>query len=172
VRRAERQQVTPQQEPAEYQEFESCARCPYKRLVEKAMGGNQTQPTTAQPVYQAPQVQVTTQPPVAVQPVMQQTTQQPVQQNPNEKVGLLTRFRRYVAKNQADMKAAGETTLSEDMSKVGGSWLGGITSGAAKMGQEEIDALSRKKSKKASLEEDEELLDFLQGRKKPAQKRK
>lgn len=178
VRRAQRQQV----EPQEYEPTEACARCPYKRLVEKAMGGNQpAQPLIVVPQNYQPQPQAIYQSPQPVQqqpvqqPIMQQQTQpvqqQPVQQ-PNEKVGLLTRFRRYVAKNQADMKAAGETTLSEDMAKVGGNWLGGISSGAAKMGQEEIDSLTRKKSKKASVEEDEELLDFLQGKKKPQQQKR
>lgn len=93
--------------------------------------------------------------------------QQPVQpQEPPKKKGLIRRFLEYRERNLAANKAAGDTTLMEDLSKTGGSWMSGISKGAASLGQEEIDNLSRKKARKSSEEEDEELLNFLQGKRK------
>jgi hypothetical protein len=79
-----------------------------------------------------------------------------------QKKGILSRFGAYVAKNQKAMRDAGEKTLGDEM----GDWGKGILSGAGKLGQEEIDGLSRKKSVKKSNEEDDELIDFLSGKKR------
>jgi hypothetical protein len=119
---------------------------------------NQQQYPPQQPQYMPQQVP-------QYQPQM--VPQQPVQpQEPPKKKGLIRRFFEYRERNLAANKAAGDTTISEDMSKTGSNWMSGISKGAASLGQEEIDNLNKKKSKKSSDEEDEELLNFLQGKRK------
>lgn len=152
------EQTLPTNDPCE-----ACKRCPYKRLVEKALNDEQVQvipkisikkelkPVPIEPSTSLIQQQQN------VQPVIQSQQKQP---NPPEKVGLFTRFSRYVAKNQAANKAAGDTSVMEDLMKYGA----GITKGAARLGQEEIEGVNKKKSVTKSAQDDDELLDFLSGK--------
>lgn len=83
-----------------------------------------------------------------------------------KKVGIFTKFQRYVAKNQAANRKAGDTPLMDDLVK----WGGNLASGAASLGQEEMDYLERKKktqavSRRDRESQDEETLDFLMGKK-------
>jgi hypothetical protein len=77
-----------------------------------------------------------------------------------EKKSLLKRFGDYVAKNQADMKAAGETSLMEDLSDMGKKMF----NNAGQLGQEEIDRINKKSAD--AKQNDEEIMDFMVGKRK------
>lgn len=165
--------VTPQPEETSLptkDPCEACKRCPYKRLVEKALNDEPVQvvPVITKQVLKPEPTTQYIQPNVPVQQVTQ-VPQQPTQPlpkpvDPNEKVGVWTKFSRYVAKNRAANKARGETTITEDLSKTGSGWLKGISDGMAKVGESE--ANSMRKTKSAKVQDPDELIDFLSGKRK------
>ncbi len=54
---------------------------------------------------------------------------------PQKRKSILRRFGEYVARNQAALRAAGETTLAEDLSDMGRKMCNGLGS----LGEEELD---------------------------------
>jgi len=60
------------------------------------------------------------------------------QQQPQENKSILRRFGEYIARNQAAMKAAGETTLMEDLAEMGKKMFNGLGS----LGEEELEKIS------------------------------
>ena len=135
---------------------EACKNCEYKQMVEAAMEeeereqqkpvGYKIQPLKGRSARQVPQERE------EYSGTEQKTAP-----------GLFKRFGNYIAKNQAANKAAGESSLFDDMQK----WGGGIMTGAGKLGQEEIDGLDRKKASTAQRDprKDDDLVDFLTGKK-------
>jgi hypothetical protein len=135
--------------PEETEDFcEECKKCPYKRLVEKAMIGNADKPMTDNV----------------------NKSQDPKQPQPESKSdkprGLFKRFGDYVAKNQAANKAAGDTSLTDDLVSFGKSYGKGLSDGAARVAGEEIAKIDKQRSVQKSEEEDDELINFLSGKKK------
>jgi hypothetical protein len=131
-----------------------CKTCIYKILVEKAMRENPDNFVQS----------ATTQTPVVG------TTAQPSQVP--EKKSALARFSAYIAKNQAANRAAGDTSLSEELSNFGKSYGKGISDGAASLGMEEIANVNKRKADtaKRNPKDDDDLIDFLSGRKPKTKK--
>jgi hypothetical protein len=140
-------------EPEEFTDFlpcEACKRCPYKGIADKVLDDKTSKIPQSKPITAMRTEQTTPETiPLLATPI-----------EPKKK-GLLGRFGDYVARNQAANKAAGDTSLMDDLSK----WGGGITKGMASLGEEEIAGLDKKRGVKKSAKDDEELLDFLQGKK-------
>jgi hypothetical protein len=143
-------------EPITTQEYkdpcEACKNCEYKQMVISAMSdmSSKIDKPTALPFFEhyPPKVGFDARNPI---------------KDEKKPEGILKRFSQYIAKNQAANKAAGDTTLMEDLGK----WGANISSGAAKLGEEEIAGLDRRKASTAQRDprKDDELVDFLTGKK-------
>jgi len=135
-----------------------CKRCPYKRLVDKALIETEDNPTE-QATYRTKEYRSN------VEPITRRSipAAEPVDEKPR---GLFKRFGDYIAKNQAANKAAGETSLTEDLMNFGKSYGKGLSDGAASLGMEEIANINKKKSIKRTEKEDDELINFLSGKRK------
>jgi hypothetical protein len=148
-------------------EPEECKACIYKRLAEQYMKEKESgkgQVMTTNIGSTGPSV---TNPGYAVTPVSQivAAQQQPIQENTGKK-GLFQRFCDYRSRNLKAMKAAGETSLMDDLQGTGGSWMKGIANGAGSLGEEEIANISARKRAKHDPSADDELTDFLMGKKR------
>jgi len=135
--------------------YDVCQTCPYKRIVESSY-----QPgSNAGIVVPAPAT--------AIPAPVTSATIPDTDKKPDEKPGFFSKFQKYVANNQAANRKAGDTSLTEDLVK----WGGNLASGAAALGQEEMNYIENKKktrnvSRKDRVEEDEDTLDFLMGKKR------
>jgi len=132
---------------------DACENCEYKQMVISAMSDipSKFDSPSHEPDNYIPKVG------------FEYTKKYPTQTQESKSDGLFKRFSRYIAKNQAANKAAGDTTLMEDVVK----WGANISSGAAKLGEEEIAGLDRKKAATGQRDprKDDELVDFLTGKK-------
>jgi len=138
----------------------ACENCIYRLQVETMTSGGAVMPEIPNAENLTPRQLVREQ--RRRQPVNQQVPVQ-VTQLPGEtteKKSLLKRFGDYVAKNQADMKAAGETSLMEDLSDMGKKMF----NNAGQLGQEEIDRINKKSAD--AKQNDEEIMDFMVGKRK------
>lgn len=152
-----RRNAEPKPEYEDNAPCEACKNCEYKQLVETAIEEDEQDRERQSARYQIqyPKVQATRQ-----VPQYQEDYREPEEKKPE---GLLKRFGKYIAKNQAANKAAGDTSLMDDLVK----WGGGISAGAARLGEEEIAGLDRRKADtgKRDPRKDDELVDFLTGKK-------
>ncbi len=129
---------------------EACKKCPYKLLVEKALVNTEEQPQTAKHPMQE----------LTLKPTTQEVKE------PEKQAGLFKRFSMYVAKNQSANKAAGETTLTEDLMSFGKTYGKGLSDGAAKVANEEIAKIDKKRSTQRSAKDDDDMIDFFSGKRK------
>lgn len=139
----------------------ACENCIYRIQVETMTSGGAVMPEIPNAENLTPKQLVREQ--RRRQPVNQQVPVQATQipgQEATEKKTLFKRLGDYVAKNQADMKAAGETSLMEDLSDMGKKMF----NNAGQLGQEEIDRINKKSA--ASKQNDEEIMDFMIGKRK------
>lgn len=89
-------------------------------------------------------------------------TETPMKKPDEKPKGLLRRFGDYVAKNQADLKAAGETSLMEDLSDMGKKMF----NQAGQLGEEETARIRNLSGTSGTQrkESDDEVIDFLIGK--------
>lgn len=161
--RDSRRNAEPEPKP-EYEDnapCEACKNCEYKQLVETAMMEDEREREQQEPIgykIQHPKARASMQVPQPQRPSYEY--REGVEKKPE---GILKRFSNYVAKNQAANRAAGDTSLMEDLAK----WGGNISAGAAKLGEEEISGLDRKKASTGNRDprKDDDLVDFLTGKK-------
>jgi hypothetical protein len=158
---------------------EACKNCEYKQLVEAAMEEDEKernvmsykiQPLPARATMQVPQapIQYPQQYPQQAYPEQypQQQYQPPQQpENGGKKPGLFKRFGDYVARNQAANKAAGETSLTDDLMSFGKTYGKGLSEGAARVAGEEISKIDKQRSIQRTDKEDDDLINYLSGKK-------
>lgn len=92
-------------------------------------------------------------------------------EQPVEKViGVFRKFGKYIAKNQADLKAAGETSLMEDLSDMGKKMF----NQAGQLGEEETARIRKLSSSSGNnrKESDDEVIDFMIGNRGTGGKKK
>jgi len=137
----------------------ACKNCEYKQMVDEAIAEEEREQQEPGYKIQNPKVRALRQ----VQQPQEREQYEHREGTEKKPAGLFKRFGNYIAKNQAANKAAGDTSLMDDLTK----WGGGIMSGAGQLGQEEIDGLDRRKAAtgKRDPRKDDELVDFLTGKK-------
>jgi len=130
-----------------------CLNCEYRIMVEENKDPNTLTPT------QIKREQRRSQPPNPdpVQGTKPEIVPEEGQPKPKN---IIQKFGEYVAKNQAALKASGETSLMEDLSDMGKNMF----NKAGTLGQEEIDRINKKSSKEQKRESDDEIMDFMVGK--------